>query len=215
MNGPPRPPGLESRSRAAARPGRPGPPALGRTARPPEQPRMAGGAPAAERLARMPALAALIRALGRRERSPQTPPPAAPPARIGRGPAAAPARRRNPPARRARRVTGMRHFSGRHRPACCRPRRCCCAIRCCALWRARQAEAGCWPGRARPCSCDWRATRWRARARQRTPGPATGARPHPAVPGHVGLDARRARKIAKAVVIAALRAAHETGRGCR
>jgi uncharacterized protein with von Willebrand factor type A (vWA) domain len=171
---------------------------------------------AADRLARMPALAALIRALGRRERSLQTPPSAAPPDASAVGPPqplrAVETRIPDAPGE----VTGV-HFSGRldqmlpaeavllRHPVGAR------------LWRARQAEGRLLAWQSEAVLCDWRADPL-ARARAASAPPA----PEPLERGPIllcldtsGSMRGAPERIAKAVVIAALRAAHETGRACR
>lgn len=169
---------------------------------------------AAERLAQLPALVALIQALGRAERSVQAPP----------APDPDPATARPRPLRAVEthipdvpgEVTGV-HFSGRldrmlpaeavllRHPVGAR------------LWRARQAEARLLAWQTEAVLTDWRPdplARPQAAATDRMPAPLDRG------PILLCLDTSGSMRgapenIAKAVVIAALRAAHEAGRGCR
>jgi uncharacterized protein with von Willebrand factor type A (vWA) domain len=171
---------------------------------------------AADRLARMPALATLIRQLGRSERSLRAAPAAPPPdaAAAGRPQPLRAVETRIPDA--PGEITGV-HFSGRpdqmlpaeavllRHPVGAR------------LWRARQAEGRLLAWQSEAVLSDWR------------PDPlarpqAAGTPPLPEVlergPILLCLDTSGSMRgapehIAKAVVIAALRAAHEAGRACR
>jgi uncharacterized protein with von Willebrand factor type A (vWA) domain len=172
---------------------------------------------AADRLAQLPALAALIRQLGRSERSEQALPPALPPP-------AEPAAGTPQPLRAVEtripdvpgELTGV-HFSGRldqmlpaeavllRHPVGAR------------LWRARQAEGRLLAWQSEAVLSDWRPDPLaRPQAADCTPAPETLERG----PILLCLDTSGSMRgapeqIAKAVVIAALRAAHEAGRGCR
>ncbi|MCP5283302.1 MAG: VWA domain-containing protein [Burkholderiaceae bacterium] len=169
---------------------------------------------AADRLAQLPALVALIQALGRAERSVQAPP----------APDLDPAPERPRPQRAVEtripdapgEVTGVQ-FSGRidrMLPAEAVLLRHPIGAR---LWRARQAEARLLAWQTEAVLTDWRPdplAPMHAAAAERTPAPLDRG------PILLCLDTSGSMRgapenIAKAVVIAALRAAHEAGRGCR
>jgi len=171
---------------------------------------------AAERLAQMPALAELIRQLGRAERSVDAPPAA--PARPD--PAAAPpaplravqTRLPNEPGEitgirwssRIERMLGSEAVMLRH-PVLKK------------LWRARHAEARLLSWDTEAVLTDWRADPLARPQARLSPDEPERQQRGPII---LCLDTSGSmqgapERIAKAVAIAALRAAHEAGRGCR
>lgn len=169
---------------------------------------------AAERLQRLPELAALIRRLGRSERRSDTPPEAVPqPQAQGARTALRAVKTTLPDA--PGEITGVRFTA--------RPERMLAAEAVMLrhpvlkkLWRARHAEARLlgWQSEAR--LVDWRPDPRPARQPQQRRAPEALERG----PMLLALDTSGSMRgapeaIAKAVLIAALRAAHEAGRGCR
>ncbi len=172
---------------------------------------------AAEWLQQLPELAALIRHLGRAERSPDAPPPA-PQARPDEHHAAPQPLRavhtRLPDA--PGEITGIRHTARLERMLASEA----VMLRhpvLHKLWRARHAEARLLGWDTEAVLTDWRVD---AQARPRQRQAETPPEPLERGPLLLCLDTSGSMRgapenIAKAVVIAALRAAHDSGRGCQ
>ena len=169
---------------------------------------------AAEWLERLPELAALIRRLGRSERSTAAPPAPQPDPDPSRPQALRPVQTRLPDA--PGELTGI-HFSARldrmlpseavmlRHPVLSR------------LWRARHAEARLLAWQTEAVLTDWRPDPMARPAAAGAPSP-----PEPLERGPIllcldtsGSMRGAPENIAKAVCIAVLRAAHATGRGCK
>jgi uncharacterized protein with von Willebrand factor type A (vWA) domain len=169
---------------------------------------------AAQRLESLPELAALIRAIGRSEHAPSATPSPAPRPSTARGPVALRAVETRLPGSPGE-ITGVRFTSRLERMVAAEAvmllhpvlRR---------LWRARHAEARLLGWESEAVLVDWRPDPQRPRSSLAPPVPQALERG----PLLLALDTSGSmrgapERIAKAVVIAALRAAHESARACR